>query len=97
MILLPLHWKPQKKNRKMQIAIVVPCYNEEPVLSATNEVLLSVCEKLKADQAVDTRIFYVDDGSSDSTWDFIETYSQKNRCVGGLKLATMLSSTSPLA
>ena len=59
----------------MQIAIVVPCYNEEPVLSVTNEVLLSVCEKLKADQAVDTRILYVDDGSSDSTWDFIETYS----------------------
>lgn len=87
MILLPLHWKPQKKNRKMQIAIVVPCYNEEPVLSATNEVLLSVCEKLKADQAVDTRILYVDDGSSDSTWDLIETYSQKNRRVGGLKLA----------
>ena len=56
-------------------------------MSATNEVLLSVCEKLKADQAVDTRILYVDDGSSDSTWDFIETYSQKNRCVGGLKLA----------
>lgn len=71
----------------MQIAIVVPCYNEEPVLSVTNEVLLSVCEKLKAVQAVDTRILYVDDGSSDSTWDLIETYSQKNRCVGGLKLA----------
>jgi hypothetical protein BACCOPRO_02230 len=71
----------------MQIAIVVPCYNEEPVLSVTNEVLLSVCEKLKADQAVDTRILYVDDGSSDSTWDLIETYSQKNRRVGGLKLA----------
>lgn len=87
MKLLPLHWKPQKKNRKMQIAIVVPCYNEEPVLSVTNEVLLSVCEKLKAVQAVDTRILYVDDGSSDSTWDLIETYSQKNRCVGGLKLA----------
>lgn len=87
MKLLPLHWKPPKKNRKMQIAIVVPCYNEELVLSATNEVLLSVCEKLKADQAVDTRILYVDDGSSDSTWDLIETYSQKNRRVGGLKLA----------
>ena len=87
MKLLPLHWKPQKKNRKMQIAIVVPCYNEEPVLSVTNEVLLSVCEKLKAVQAVDTRILYVDDGSSDSTWDLIETYSQKNRRVGGLKLA----------
>ena len=56
-------------------------------MSATNEVLLSVCEKLKADQAVDTRILYVDDGSSDSTWDLIETYSQKNRRVGGLKLA----------
>lgn len=87
MKLLPLHWKPQKKNRKMQIAIVVPCYNEEPVLSVTNEVLLSVCEKLKAVQAVDTRILYVDDGSSDSTWDLIETYSQKNKRVGGLKLA----------
>lgn len=56
-------------------------------MSATNDVLLSVCEKLKADQAVDTRILYVDDGSSDSTWDLIETYSQKNRRVGGLKLA----------
>lgn len=56
-------------------------------MSATNEVLLSVCEKLKADQAVDTRILYVDDGSSDFTWDLIETYSQKNRRVGGLKLA----------
>ena len=71
----------------MQIAIIVPCYNEEPVLDSTNKVLLSVCERLSVEQKVDARIVYVDDRSRDATWRLIEKFSEESENVGGLKLA----------
>ncbi len=46
------------------LSVVVPCYNEEPVLDALHERLSRVCEGL----GTDYEIVLVNDGSKDGTW-----------------------------
>ena len=53
----------------MLVSIVVPCYNEEPVIRETHSQLLTVLEQLKPDSF---EIIYVNDGSKDSTQDILE-------------------------
>lgn len=69
-----------------QLVIVVPCYNEEPVLEETNRRLLALAERLEG-MEVATHILYVDDGSVDATWSLIHSFSTKTPTVLGLKLA----------
>lgn len=53
--------------------IVIPCYNEEQVLPVTCKLFLrrlkAMIEKRKIDDA--SRILFVNDGSSDQTWEII--------------------------
>ena len=69
--------------------IIVPCYNEEAVLPETNARLNELLEKLIAERQADaeSRILFVDDGSSDRTWELIETVAEEGPLVEGLKLA----------
>ena len=57
----------------VELAIVVPCYNEEEVLPETNRRLLALLTKLHDLQliSVESSIHYVDDGSKDGTWSLI--------------------------
>ncbi len=70
--------------------IVVPCYNEQEVLPATNTKLLSLLEELVAAQLVSplSRVLYVDDGSTDNTWNILNEMTQSNKRVAAVKLAT---------
>jgi polyisoprenyl-phosphate glycosyltransferase len=54
----------------MRLTIVVPCYNEEPVLPETSKRLVALLERLIAARAIDpeSHVLYVDDGSRDRTW-----------------------------
>lgn len=73
----------------MNLAIVVPCYNEEAVLGETTtrlvEVVRALVEKGKIDD--DSFILYVNDGSRDRTWEMIEEAHRRFPEVKGLKLA----------
>ena len=72
----------------MKLAIIVPCYNEEEVLSETTEQLTRVLANLKSQGSIDDGlVLYVDDGSRDRTWELIEAYSAERQDVAGLKLA----------
>ena len=53
--------------------MVIPCYNEEEVLPITSKLFLEELEKLIAKNKIspDSRILFVNDGSTDSTWDII--------------------------
>lgn len=53
-----------------EIAIVVPCYNEEEALPTTTKVIQCKLQDLKARKVIgeDSFILYVDDGSADATW-----------------------------
>lgn len=68
--------------------IIVPCYNEEAVLHDTNAQLISLITRLEAIGDVEHgHILYVNDGSSDRTWDIITELSRQDAHVGGLSLA----------
>jgi dolichol-phosphate mannosyltransferase len=51
----------------MLLSIVVPCMNEEEVLRETNHRLISTLEGI----SLNFEIVYVDDGSTDSTTEFL--------------------------
>jgi polyisoprenyl-phosphate glycosyltransferase len=55
-------------NPNVFISIVVPCYNEELVVSETYNRLISV---LKGDKSVNFKIIFVNDGSTDKTIDIL--------------------------
>lgn len=73
-------------SKKMEITIVVPCYNEEAVLQECAARLSTVGEKLRA-QGDHTRLLFVDDGSKDRTWTLIEQLAAADKDISGLKLA----------
>ena len=74
---------------KDRLFIVVPCYNEQQVLSTTDERLRNLL-RIMVDEnfvAPDSRILYVNDGSTDNTWSIIERLTTEHESVCGLKLA----------
>ncbi len=72
----------------MNLAIIVPCYNEEEVLPETTKRLVKVLDSLLAKGSISSgRIMYIDDGSKDRTWELIEGFSVGDKRVCGLKLA----------
>ena len=71
------------------LTIVVPCYNEEDVLPETQIRLLRVLDELEEKKLInnESQIVFVDDGSKDKTWQLIESASETNKRINGLKLS----------
>ena len=46
------------------LSIVVPCYNEEPVIEQTHERLAQTLEQLRTVRGIVSEIIYVNDGSA---------------------------------
>lgn len=71
------------------IYYVIPCYNEEEVLPLTAHKIGSqlAAQTEKGLAARGSRILFVDDGSTDGTWQLIEKLSQVNPLFTGLKLS----------
>lgn len=69
--------------------IVVPCYNETEVLRETTKRLEDKLSRMRKEGLIsaDSRIMYVDDGSSDGTWELIEELHRQNPIVEGVKLS----------
>lgn len=73
----------------MQLAIVVPCYNEEETLHESAARLLSIMAALeqKGKVSENSRIYFIDDGSKDNTWTGIENLVQGNNRITGIRLS----------
>ena len=70
-----------------RLLLIVPCYNEEEVLPETIHRLTDMLALLKQQQLVSAgHILIVDDGSTDNTWQMIETFAQQHKEISGLKL-----------
>lgn len=84
-------------NNLPMLTIVVPCYNEELVLEKTTQELTRVLDKLVVKNKISSKsmIFYVDDGSKDSTWEIIEKLTDINSYVQGLKLSRNFTTREP--
>ena len=71
------------------LAVVVPCFNEELVLPHTCERLAGQLDTLIRDGLVDAKsfVFFVDDGSTDNTWEKIDEFSKGSESIRGIKLS----------
>lgn len=72
-----------------KLYLVIPCYNEEEVLSETLARLTVKLDDMvdKGLISADSRILCVDDGSRDKTWEIICSHFECNSYVCGLKLS----------
>lgn len=60
------------------LSIVVPCFNEEEVISETIKRLLELCKSLKK---LETELIFVDDGSRDGTRTILRKFAAEQSCV----------------
>ncbi|MBT0571899.1 glycosyltransferase family 2 protein [Curvibacter sp. CHRR-16] len=88
----------QDYKKPPQLAVVVPCYNEEESLPQTIKLLWSIIESLSFEGVIanNSYLCFVDDGSSDATWMLIAAARDKNHCIGGVKLSKNFGHQSAL-
>lgn len=74
---------------KPVLYIVVPCYNEEKVLPITCSLFKTKIEEMIDKDLIgnESSVLFVDDGSTDNTWDIICTISKKDSCYKGVRLS----------
>ena len=65
----------------MDVSIVVPVYNEEESLPELTQWIATVAEKA----SLSYEVIFVDDGSSDSSWQVIEGLQREYNTVRGIK------------
>jgi len=73
----------------MKLGIIIPCYNEEEGLKETsNHLQTLLMQMIKSGKiAANSFICYVDDGSTDRTWQIIESFSKQSDLFKGIKLS----------
>lgn len=66
--------------------VVIPCYNEEKVLPVTSDLFLDQLNLMinKEKISPDSRILFVNDGSKDATWSYIEELAKKDEHFIGI-------------
>ncbi|ACE84328.1 glycosyl transferase, putative, gt2H [Cellvibrio japonicus Ueda107] len=71
------------------LAVVIPCYNEEEMLPKTLATMLTLREQMIARGKIspDSKIYLVDDGSKDKTWDILSDAANSNTAIVGVKLS----------
>lgn len=71
------------------LSIVVPCFNESEVLPLTHQSFLDQLNYLISLDLISERSFilYVNDGSTDNTWDLIKQYSESSPHFEGISLS----------
>jgi len=65
------------------LSVIIPAYNETETISRTTEVILDILHN--AD--IDHELIYVDDGSTDSTWEQIDVMSKQHSGVRGISFS----------
>jgi glycosyltransferase involved in cell wall biosynthesis len=83
------YWRTFMPKPQTQLAIVVPCFNEQEVLPEACRRLAEVLRRLReaAKVTADSRIYFVDDGSRDATWTLVSEFVQAGQPVVGIRLA----------
>ena len=73
--------------KESRLCIVVPCYNEEEVLPVTAPMFREELQRLMDEHGIsgDSRILFVDDGSTDKTWEIICGLSEQDAHFIGIR------------
>lgn len=69
------------KSDHMDLSIIVPVYNEEESIAELAYWIEKICRGNK----LEFEIIFIDDGSSDSSWNVITGLSKKNKFIKGLR------------
>ena len=70
----------------MKLNVIIPCYNESPVIIEAAKEISKELEYIKmASKISDYEIIFIDDGSKDNTWDLIKKISGQH--IHGIKLS----------
>lgn len=75
--------KTTKQQKKESISIVVPCYNEEDVIQLCHDEITKVVDDL----VYDFEMIYINDGSTDSTLDILQSIRKKDKRVTVINLS----------
>jgi glycosyltransferase involved in cell wall biosynthesis len=70
-------------NLEIKVSVVTPCFNEMEVMKETYRRISAAC----GPYAPSYEIVLVDDGSTDRTWEVIESLCQTDPCVVGVRLS----------
>ena len=70
-------------NKKKSITIIIPCYNEN---NNINELIIELNKVTKNISNIIFTYFFIDDGSSDQTFQVIKNLSRKNNKIQALRL-----------
>ena len=70
-----------------RLTVVIAAFNEEESLPRLQSRLATVLDALERDSAIDTRILYVDDGSTDGTWTLLQAMAAADTRVALLRLS----------
>lgn len=72
-----------------RLYIAIPCYNEEEVITDSARKLFKKYKQLISDGIIssDSRICFIDDGSTDKTWSIIKDLCNKDELFSGIKLS----------
>lgn len=76
-------------SRDIVLYMVIPCYNEEEIFADSSQKLKKKLEQLMSQGKISTKskACFVNDGSSDKTWDLIQNACQKNEIFSGICLS----------
>ncbi len=65
----------------MDISVIIPLYNEAESLPELTQWI----ERVMKENSFTYEIIFVNDGSTDNSWDVIEQLKEKNECIHGIK------------
>lgn len=74
---------------KPSLYLILPCFNEEEILSKTTDETESKLNQLIMENKISnsSKVLFVDDGSFDNTWELIEDFHNKNNMFCAIKFS----------
>ena len=77
------------KKRSKVLYVVIPCYNEEEVIKETTKRIKDKMISLIKEEKISkqSKVMFVNDGSTDKTWELIESISKEDSIFTGICLS----------
>ena len=72
-------WENDRWRKGMKLSILITLLNEELVLPQTHREISNQLEQMLGKELSDYEILYIDDGSSDKTFELIEEFAREKR------------------
>ncbi|MGA0558970.1 glycosyltransferase family 2 protein [Larkinella sp. VNQ87] len=77
---------------KLQLSVVIPLYNEDESLPELHDWIVRVM----TEQGYTYEILFIDDGSTDRSWEVVSGLSASNPCVRGIRFTRNYGKTAAL-